>query len=59
MSGERIKGYHCFANGADLRRQISRMAEDLREKQYLVEEHTRKEQQIEVGVAPNGMVKGH
>ena len=32
------------------------MAEDLREKQHLVEKHARKEQQIEVGVAPNGRV---
>ena len=53
---ERIKGYHCFVNGADLRQQISRMAEDLREKQHLVEKHARKEQQIEVSAAPNGRV---
>ena len=42
---------------ASLRRQISRMKEDLREKQHLVEEHARKEQHIEVGVVPNG--RGH
>ena len=53
---ERVTGYYCFATGADLRQQISRMKEDLREKQHLVEEHARKEQQIEVGVVLTGRV---
>ena len=35
---------------AELRRNISVLEGDLREKQHLVEEHARKEQQIEVGV---------
>jgi len=53
---ERMTGYYCFATSADLRQQISRMKEDLREKQHLVEEHARKEQQIEVGVVLTGRV---
>lgn len=50
---ERVTGYYCFATGADLKQQISRMKEDLREKQHLVEG---KEQQIEVGVVLTGRV---
>lgn len=50
---ERMTGYYCFATSADLRQQISRMKEDLREKQHLVEG---KEQQIEVGVVLTGRV---
>lgn len=34
---------------AELRQKISELEGDLREKQHLVEEHARKEQQIEVG----------
>lgn len=37
------------ASFAELRQKISELEGDLREKQHLVEEHARKEQQIEVG----------